>query len=146
MHAIDLPVSLTDLPQPLYFFDGVCVLCSGFVQFYLARDRDGAMHFATTQSALGQRTLQALGLPADVFDRTVLLIEGNRVRFESDAALRALARLPVPWRWLGALRGLPAALRDAAYRLVARNRYRWFGQRPTCFVPDAAQRGRFVDL
>ena len=145
MRAIELPPALADLPQPLYFFDGVCVLCSGFVQFYVAREHDGAMRFATTQSALGRRTLGALGLPADLFDRTVLLVEDGLVHFESDAALRALARLPAPWRWLAVLRRLPAPLRDAAYRLVARNRYRWFGQRPSCFVPDPAQRARFID-
>jgi predicted DCC family thiol-disulfide oxidoreductase YuxK len=44
---------------------------------------------------------------------------------------------------LAAIGGLlPKALRDAAYRLVARNRYRWFGRRQSCYVPAAEESDR----
>ncbi|MFC3657611.1 hypothetical protein FZ025_04565 [Xanthomonas hyacinthi] len=36
-------------------------------------------------------------------------------------------------------------LRDAGYRLIARNRYRWFGSSAPCFLPDPAQRSRFLE-
>ena len=50
---VKLPAALGDLPRPLYFFDGYCVLCSGFVAFCLARDPEGRLKFASAQSALG---------------------------------------------------------------------------------------------
>jgi predicted DCC family thiol-disulfide oxidoreductase YuxK len=31
---------------------------------------------------------------------------------------------------------LPRAVRDAAYRWIARNRYRWFGKREACALPQ----------
>ena len=46
-----LPAALGDLPRPLYFFDGYCVLCSGFVAFCLARDPDGRLK--VRQRAIG---------------------------------------------------------------------------------------------
>lgn len=140
------PAALGDLPRPLYFFDGHCVLCSGFVAFCLARDPEGRLKFASAQSALGQRVLAALGLPDGTFQRTILLLDGDRVYGRSAAVLRALHYLRGPVRWLRPLELVPAWLRDPVYDLVARNRYRWFGQRPACFVPTAATRDRFMDL
>jgi predicted DCC family thiol-disulfide oxidoreductase YuxK len=141
-----LPVALGDLPRPLYFFDGYCVLCSGFVGFCLARDPLGRLKFASAQSALGRRVLGELGLPEGTLDRTILLLDGDDVHMRSAAVLRSLRHLDGPVRWLRPLLLVPAWLRDPIYDLVARNRYRWFGRRPTCFVPTEATRGRFIDL
>ena len=134
-----LPAALGDLPRPLYFFDGYCVLCSGFVAFCLARDPEGQLKFASAQSALGQRVLKELGLPNGTLDRTILLLDGDQVYVRSAAVLRSV-------RWLKPLLLVPAFLRDALYDLVARNRYRWFGRRPSCFVPTPRTRDRFIDL
>jgi predicted DCC family thiol-disulfide oxidoreductase YuxK len=141
-----LPPSLADLPQPIYFFDGHCVLCSGFVRFCLEHDGDGALRFASAQSALGGRVLVALGLPAGTLDRTILLIEDGEVFSQSTAVLRALRHLRGWPRWLVPLRWLPRLLRDPVYDLIARHRYRWFGRRAQCLVPTAETRGRFIDL
>lgn len=141
-----VPESLADLPQPLYFFDGYCVLCSSFVQFCFRHDGDGALKFASAQSPSGIRVLGALGLPANTLDRTILLLDGDEVFSRSAAVLRSLRHLRGWPRWLVPLRWVPSFIRDPIYDLVARNRYRWFGQRSTCFVPTAETRARFIDL
>ena len=141
-----LPPSHGDLPQPVYFFDGICVLCSGFVRFCLEHDGDGTLLFASAQSSLGARVVSALGLPASTLDRTILLIEDGRVFSQSTAVLRALRHLRGWPRLLFPLSWVPRPIRDPLYDLVARHRYRWFGRRPACFVPDPATRHRFLDL
>lgn len=143
---MNVPVALTELPQPLYFFDGQCVLCSGFVAFCLNRDPDWHLKFASAQSALGRRMLLDLGLPDDTLDRTILLIEGGRVYTRSTAALRALRHLRGPARWLYPLVLVPKFLRDPVYDLIARNRIRWFGRLDSCLVPTPQTRDRFIDL
>jgi len=40
------------------------------------------------------------------------------------------------WRALALLRILPRRLKGALYRLVARNRYRWFGRGNLCDLPE----------
>jgi predicted DCC family thiol-disulfide oxidoreductase YuxK len=90
---VKLPGSLADLPQPLYFFDGYCVLCSGFVQFCFRHDGDGTLKFASAQSPLGVRLLKTLGLPTETLDRTILLVEGDEVFSQSTAVLRSLRHL-----------------------------------------------------
>lgn len=140
------PTTLVDLPRPLYFFDGNCVLCSRFVAFCLAHDPDGRLKFASAQSALGLSVLSALDLPDGTLDRTILLLDGEEVYLRSTAVLRSLRYLRGAVRWLRPLLLIPVLIRDPAYDLVARNRYRWFGRRPACFTPTLETRDRFVDL
>jgi predicted DCC family thiol-disulfide oxidoreductase YuxK len=40
---------------------------------------------------------------------------------------------------------IPRFLRDAIYNLVARNRYKWFGRRDSCWLPKIDWRERFMD-
>lgn len=141
-----LPASLANLPQPLYLFDGYCVLCSGFVNFCLAHDSDGQLKFATTQSALGKRVVAALGLAPDALDRTVMLVEHDAVVLRSTAALRAMRHMRGWPTLLVPFLLLPAFLRDPVYDLVARNRHRWFGQRDSSHAPTPETRARFIDL
>ena len=141
-----VPPALADLPQPLYFFDGQCELCSRFVAFCLKRDPDGRLKFASAQSSLGKHVLATLGLPDDTLDRTILLIEDHSLYTRSTAALRALRHLRGPARWLYPLILVPKVLRDPIYDVVARNRIRWFGRLDACLVPSPGTRDRFIDL
>lgn len=129
--------------HPLVVFDGECRLCSGAVRFILERDRAGVFRFVPLQSSLGRRLLRARGHdPGDA--GTMLLVDGDDVLERSDAVLAVARRLP-GWGWTRVLRAVPRAIRDAVYSLVARNRFRWFGRRETCYVPTAEERSRFLD-
>ncbi len=75
----------------------------------------------------------------------MVLIEGGAGYTESTAALLIARHLPAPWSWLSVLRIVPRPVRDAVYRLVARNRYRWFGRQEACMVPTAELAKRFLD-
>jgi predicted DCC family thiol-disulfide oxidoreductase YuxK len=114
---------------PLILYDGYCALCNASVQFLQARQRNGALTYASQQSARGQAALKAAGLPAADLD-TVVLMEGERAFTRSAAGLRALGYLRQPWPLLEVLRILPSFLRDPVYNFVAHNPYRWFGRAP----------------
>lgn len=125
-------------------FDGICLLCSAWVAFVLRHDRRGCIRFAAMQSSAGRNLLQAHGLDAGA-PLSFLFVTGGKGYTQSDAVLCLVASFGGVWRLVAALRVLPAPLRDALYRLIARNRYRWFGRRDQCLVPDAAVRERFLD-
>jgi len=74
---------------------------------------------------------------------TLILWEEGRFYYYSDAALRIAGYLQFPWNMFSVLRIVPAPLRDLLYRLIARNRYRWFGRREVCRIPSAEERKRF---
>lgn len=39
---------------------------------------------------------------------------------------------------------VPRPIRDRAYRIVAKNRYRWFGRSEACMIPTPDIRRRFL--
>ncbi|OON69593.1 thiol-disulfide oxidoreductase DCC family protein [Hymenobacter sp. CRA2] len=125
-------------------FDGVCNLCHGLVQFVISRDPQGRFQFASLQSAAGQRLMPA-GINPDPNDPdSVVLIENGRAYTHSTAVLRILRHLGGGWPLLAAGLVLPRVLRDAAYRFVARNRYRWFGKQDECWLPTPELKARFL--
>ena len=130
-------------PPAIILFDGVCNLCNAFVNFVIARDPAGRFRFGALQSPEGREALRRSGA-SDEGLRTLVLIEDGRAYTESTAALRVLRGLSPPWPLLSALRVVPPLLRDPVYRFVARHRYRWFGQRAHCRLPDPGLERRFL--
>ncbi len=128
---------------PIIFFDGVCVLCSGFVGYVLRNDRQHRFRFCTTQSELGQAIYRHYGLDP-VNNRTFLFVQDGRAWHKSDAALRAAGRMWLPWPLMTIFRFLPRFVRDGFYDFVARNRYSMFGKRDSCIIPDPADAKRFL--
>jgi predicted DCC family thiol-disulfide oxidoreductase YuxK len=128
---------------PIVLFDGVCKFCDGGVNFILDHDRRGRVRFAALQSGAGQELLRRFGLRRDQFD-TLVLIEAGRHYLRSTAALRVARHLDFPWPLASALLLVPAFLRDAAYDLLAANRFRWFGRLDACRVPTPEVRERFL--
>lgn len=129
--------------EAIVVFDGVCNLCSGWVDFLLRHDRHGQFRFAAMQTEAGRALLTGSGLDPDD-PLSFLLIDAKGAHTDSDAVLAILTRLGWPWRAASMFRLLPRALRDRGYRWLARNRYRWFGKKEACYLPDAEARHRFL--
>jgi len=125
-------------------FDGVCNLCNGIVRFVIARDPHAHFRFAPLTSTAAARLLKGVAAPEPGPDSVILVDEG-RIFTRSDAALRIARSLTFPWPLAFGLVVLPRSWRDAVYDLIASRRYRWFGKRDTCMVPDPALRARFIE-
>ena len=132
------------MAHSVVLFDGVCNLCQWSVRFIIARDRRGAFRFAALQSHEGRALLAAHGATAALPD-SIVLLEDGRAYTESTAVLRIARQLDGAWPLLYALVAVQRPLRDALYRIVARNRYRWFGRQQACMLPTPALRARFLD-
>jgi predicted DCC family thiol-disulfide oxidoreductase YuxK len=129
-------------PAPIWLYDGVCVLCSGGVHHTLRHERDHEIRFVAIQSRDGRALALAHGIDPDEPD-SFLFVENGVALAKSDGVLALLAHLDGPARLLLAGRILPRAWRDWLYDRVARNRYRLFGRKTTCEMPDPTQRHRF---
>jgi predicted DCC family thiol-disulfide oxidoreductase YuxK len=136
-----MPVSIE---KKIVLFDGVCNLCSGSVQFILKRDRKNQFLFASLQGNYGQRILESHHLPKDNFN-SFLLVEGDKLYTRSSGALRMLKHLGGGWGLLYAFIIVPKFLRDAVYNFIAKNRYKWFGKKETCWLPKPEWKERFLD-
>jgi predicted DCC family thiol-disulfide oxidoreductase YuxK len=129
--------------SPTIFFDGVCNLCNGFVQFVIRNDTREYFKFASLQSEIGQEVLKAYGLPTEQF-KSVLLIENGKLHTRSAAALRIVRRLRGSWSLLYVFALVPRFILDRLYDYVSHNRYRWFGQQESCMLPTPELRARFL--
>ncbi|MBM2710258.1 DUF393 domain-containing protein [Mesorhizobium caraganae] len=132
-----------DASQPLIVFDGVCVLCSGFVRTVVRLDSKNRFRFATAQSPLGAALFHKHGLRTDSYETNLVLINGAPfIRLDSFVAV--MAELGWPWRAAKALLLLPRPLRDWLYERIAKNRYSIFGRKDNCEIPSATMRARMI--
>ena len=125
------------------FFDGVCNLCNGAVQFVIKRDKNNYFRFAALQSDFAKSTLSNFSLKVKQGDSFILL-ENDKVYEQSTAALRVAKKLGGLWPLLYAFIIVPPFIRNAVYKLIARNRYRWFGKQESCWVPTPALKSKFL--
>jgi predicted DCC family thiol-disulfide oxidoreductase YuxK len=125
-------------------FDGVCNLCDASVRFVIARDPRAYFRFASLQGLRGTAIAKAHGVDPQALD-SVILIEAGKVYRKSGAALHVARRLQQPWPLLFAFIVVPRPLRDLVYDFIGKRRYRWFGRKDECWIPNAALRARFLD-
>lgn len=144
----------------IVFFDDHCVLCSRSVRFIHRHDRKDRFRFASIGSAEYVRMVDKNPRLAHMLPQkqmkdheksdqsavpgSVILHEHGRVYERSTAALRIAARLRFPVCLLTVGFILPPFIRNAIYDWIARNRYRWFGKRETCFLPEGSLRHKFL--
>jgi len=142
------PVPPAGRHPPIVFIDGTCVLCSGFADFILRRDRRGVVRVASLQGETAAAVLppDARG-DGEAGPRSIVLWSDGRVIQKSEAVLTVLTMLGAR-NWVGGVaatgRWVPRAWRDRLYDMVARHRLRWFGRRAECRVPAPHEAGRFL--
>jgi predicted DCC family thiol-disulfide oxidoreductase YuxK len=131
-------------PDHILFFDGFCLLCEGVVYFILKRDKKGLLHFSALHSKYFSRISGNLPGGGSETD-SVVLLSGGRIYQKSQAAFLVAGLLGFPWSFLGIFGILPRSFTDMMYDFIARNRYRWFGRKKTCFVPKPDWKARFLE-
>ncbi len=128
--------------KQLILFDGVCQFCDNSVKFIIKRDLDNRFVFASIQSTLGHALMEHHNL----FDEpdTFVLIDGDICLTMSDAVLEVVKQLSGLWRMFSVLEWVPKKMRDDAYSLFGRYRYKVFGQFESCTVPSEQLKAKFV--
>ncbi len=129
------------LSEPvIIFFDGVCNLCNGFVDFLIKRDDKGVFLFASLQGKTAKELLSSKHLETL---ETVILKVDAKLYMQSSAALIAISKLGGFWRLFELALIIPKPIRDFFYRWVSKNRYKWFGKRQACRIPKAKESKKF---
>lgn len=127
----------------IILFDGVCNFCNASVNFIMDRDKRDAFRFAALQSDPGAELQKKFGLdPNDL--QTFILIDGNNHYTKTTAALRTAKEFGFPWNLTYIFIIIPPLVRNVAYNLIARYRYKWFGKRDTCRIPAPEERAKFL--
>ena len=148
--AVTVPAALRPAEgvDTVLFFDGVCNLCDGFVNFVADHDSSRRVRFGAIQRHADALHRAGAGRYAEGGAEalsTLVVVQDDAFYLRSDAALRVIALLDAPFCYVAAFHALPAALRDAGYRFVARHRYKLFGASDTCRAPTERFKSRFVE-
>jgi predicted DCC family thiol-disulfide oxidoreductase YuxK len=130
--------------QAVLLYDGLCCLCNRTVHFLLRIDHRSVLHFAALQSTSAKSLLEQVDHSRPLPDG-VVLIHNGKIYTESEAALKSLQLIGGIWKLLAMLRFIPNFIRKPIYRIVARNRYKWFGKYDTCPLPKPEWKQRFLD-
>jgi predicted DCC family thiol-disulfide oxidoreductase YuxK len=114
------------MEKMILLFDSVCKLCNSSIKFVTKGDPQQKIKQIALQSTQGQEILAAHPYLLDV--NSIIFIINDKVFIESDAILQIAQHLSFPYKLLVAGIIVPKKWRDAIYRWIAKNRYKWFGK------------------
>ncbi len=143
-YRADPKVPRFDDAGPVTVMDGECALCSTGARLIARFDNLGEFRICRAQSPLGRALLNHYGLAPDDPESWLYIVDG-RAYTSLDAIIRMGRRIGGAGRVLQPLRLLPRPAQDWLYRRLARNRYRLFGRREMCAIPDPALRARLIE-
>ncbi len=128
--------------KPILFFDGLCGLCNSSVDQFLKMDKKGTFMVAPLQGV----TAEKYGVnPGDTDPDSIILYHEGVFYYRSAAVLKTLGLMGGLPALAGVFYIVPNFIRDAVYKFIARNRYKWFGKKETCRIPTPEERKRFLD-
>jgi predicted DCC family thiol-disulfide oxidoreductase YuxK len=143
MNARDhISEDLIDPRGTIVFFDGECGLCNKFVKFVIKYNSQRDMRYCWLQSDIAVGILTKKDVVVDM--SSIILIDNDRVYFESEAFLRIVSKLDYPARLLFVLRVFPRFVANYTYRLISRRRYGIFGKSEMCEIPKEEHRDLFI--
>ena len=137
-------------PLPVLLFDGTCGLCNRSVRLLLRMDQHARIHFAPLQSEPAQAYLRSQGLPTEDFDSMVFVPDWTNTSqghylLRTNGVVAALRVCGGLAKAMGTVLGIiPTSWRDAGYKVIARWRYRIWGEWQACPLPKPEWTKRFL--
>lgn len=130
----------------IILFDGVCNLCNSSVQFVLKYDKKNRFLFTSLQSdAAKELLLQYKVNKKIIYDlNSIVLLKNDSVYVESDAILHIIKEFNYPLKIMYYFKYIPKIIRDFIYKIISKNRYKWFGKRDKCMMPSEAIKNKFI--
>jgi len=128
----------------IILFDGVCNLCNASVNFIIKHDKKEYFKFASLQSDVAKDLLLHFN-SKKIKKESIILIEDKKFYQKSTAALRISKKLNGGYKLLYLFIIIPTFIRDFVYSYIAKNRYKWFGKKNNCIIPNQKIKKRFLD-
>lgn len=126
----------------IVFFDGVCHLCNGYINFLIRLDSKKVMFYSALQ---GKKASEVLSDSQRLDLKSILYFKNGKVLEKSSAVIESLFDVSYWFFWIRILYVIPAFIRNFVYDLVAQNRYQLFGKNDLCRIPTAEERKYLLD-
>ena len=130
--------------KKLVLFDGICNLCNSAVLTIIKHDKKNVFLFAALDSDTGKKVTQNLNIDVNKIDSIILYEPNVSYEIKSTAALKIAQDFGGIW-WLTQLFFvIPESIRNYVYDFIARNRYKWFGKKDQCMLPNTELKAKFI--
>jgi predicted DCC family thiol-disulfide oxidoreductase YuxK len=134
---------MTEKEHAVILFDGICNFCNDRINFIIRHDKRDYFRYTPMQSETGMKIMKENNLDATSPD-SFFLVENGKSYDRSTAALRIVRKLSGAWPLLYFFIIVPKFLRDIGYKIVAKNRYKWWGKKDACMIPTPEVRQKFL--
>lgn len=124
-------------------FDGVCNFCNSSVNFIIRHDKKDYFRFTPLQSEIGMKISEKYNLDSGNL-KSVILVDKGKIYTKTTAALRIAKQLSGAWPVLYVFIIVPPPIRDVVYNIIAKYRYKWWGERDACMIPTPEIRKKFL--
>ena len=138
MEVSDLPLN-----KKIILFDGICNLCDSSVQFIIKHDDQDIFRFVALQSDLGGKIIQHLGIHSSKVDSIILYIP-NKTYYTKISAVTRIAKELNSWHRCLSVFRFTGKLGNFIYDFVAKNRYKWFGKKESCTIPNSEKKSKIL--
>ena len=133
------------ITHKIVLFDGVCNLCNSAIRFIIKHDHKDQFRYAPLQSELGRRLTTQRNIDTSKLD-SIIVIEPGVAYYEKSNAALEIGKDLKGYRTLSKIASLiPSSIRDIVYDFVARNRYKWYGQKQECMIPTPELKAKFLE-
>lgn len=132
------------LDKQIILFDGICNLCDNTVLKIIQYDKHDKFRFASLKGELGLQILKHIGVDPNTTDSIVLYQPGVAYYLKSQAAFKIASQIQGPYKLVSFLRVLPHWFTDKIYDYIAKNRYKWYGKKQQCSMPNTQLVQKFL--
>lgn len=126
----------------ILFFDGVCGMCNGLINFMMSEDSNHALQFAALQGETAKQKVDKSYLENL---NSIVYLEGGKSYTESDGVIHAAAAMGGIYKLILIVKLIPKFIRDKTYAFISANRYKWFGKKEACRMPTLAEREKLLN-
>jgi len=119
-------------------------MCNSFVRLIIKLDYKEQFIFCPISSKKGQKIINKFSLDLKNID-SILLLKNNKITLKSEAVIEILVSLSLLFRFFLILKILPSKLLDLIYDFIAKYRYKLFGRKESCIIPDEKYKSRFTE-
>ena len=125
-------------------YDGMCNLCGKTVMNIAKFDSRNNFLFAKLEGDKGQEIIAKFYLQTKNID-SIILYNNDQIKIKSNAIIEIFYNLHPIFKPILILKIIPSFVLDYLYDIIAMKRYKWFGKRKKCIIPNKNVAHRFLE-
>ena len=128
----------------ILFYDGPCILCNYWILKLCKWDKNDRLRFTSLESNYAANFFKKH--PSKLLNKDSIISWDSKKGYkaEAEAVFHVLKQLNGLWSLLLIFSLLPKFLTNSLYRIIAQNRYHWFGKYDHCPLPKKKYAHKFL--